>query len=188
MKFKHLWKSFVVLGIVLIVLSFYPSYILATYNDLVEGQSFAHLIECPENPYLFASQRYDQPFSLYFMTPAEGSRLLNGTPLGNVTIVVSLENITQYSGYIDLHEPGLYLLFVTASNQSDYVHSYVYVLRGTPQIRILGTGLVLLALGILIHYYPFSSLIRILVRNGTSGQNEKQIASMCSQIEVEKKC
>ena len=164
MELRHLWKSLIVLGIVLTLISLSPSNIIVTSDDLYEGRSFGHLIQCPENPYLIVGQRYNNQLSLYVMTTEEGFRLIDGIPIDNITTVFSLENITEYSGFIDLQEPGLYLLFVTASNQSEPVSSYIYVLRGVPQFRILGVGLVILALGLLIQLYPFTRLIQILKR------------------------
>jgi hypothetical protein len=146
------------------MISLSPSTLISSSDDLVVGQSFGHLIQCPEDPYLIVDQRYNTPLSLYFMTTEEGFRLIDGTPIENITIVYSLENITEYSGFIDLQEPGLYLLFITASNQSEDVYSYISVLRGVPQFRVLSTGLVFLLLGILTRYYPFPKLVQLLKR------------------------
>ncbi len=165
MELKHLWKSLFVLGIVLALISFSPSSITSTSDDLGNGWSFGHLIQCPENPYLIVDQRYDSPLSLYVMTTEEGFRLIDGTPIENITTVFSLENITEYSGFIDLQEPGLYLLYVTATNQSEPVFSRIAVLRGVPQFNILGSGLVCFLLGILIRYYPFPKLVQLLKRD-----------------------
>ena len=172
MELKHLWKSLFVLGIVLALISFNSSSIVSLSDNLGNGWSFGHLIQCPENPYLIVDQRYDSPLSLYVMTTEEGFRLIDGTPIENITTVFSLENITGYSGFIDLHEPGLYLLFVTATNQSEAVFSRIEVLRGVPQFRVLGTSLVLLALGILIRYYPFTKLTRLLKKKYGTADNE----------------
>jgi len=166
MEVRHLWKSLIVLGIVLAMISFSPSTIIAPSDHLTEGLSYGHLIQCPENPYIVADQRYNNSFSLYFMTPEEGFRLINGTPIENITLTYSLENITEYYGFINLHEPGQYFLFVTASNQSESVFSYIYIFRGIPQVRLLNTGLVTLLLGILIRYYPFSKLVQLYKRYG----------------------
>jgi len=164
-ELKHLWKSLIVLGIILALISFSPSSIISTSDDLDEGWSFGHLIQCPENPYLIVEQRYDKPLSLYIMTTEEGFRLIDGTPIENITTVFSLENITEYSGFIDLQEPGLYLLYITATNQSEPVYTRIDVYRGVPQFNILGTGLVCFVLGILIRYYPFPKLVQLLKRN-----------------------
>ena len=172
MELRHLWKSFIVLGIVLMMISLSPSSIISTSDDLVVGQSFGHLIQCPENPYLIVDQRYNNSLSLYIMTTEEGFKLINGTPIDSITIGYSLENITEYSGFIDLQEPGLYLLFITASNQSEDVYSYITVLRGVPQFRVLGTGLVFILLGILIRYYPFPKLVQLYMRYRKDDCNE----------------
>ncbi len=165
MELKHLWKSLIVLGIILALISFSPSSIINTSDDLHDGWSFGHLIQCPENPYLIVEQLYDDPLSLYIMTTEEGFRLIDGIPIEDITTVFSLENITEYSGFIDLQEPGLYLLYVRATNQSEPVSSRIVVLRGVPQFRVLGTGLVYFLLGILIRYYPFPKLIQLLNRD-----------------------
>ena len=164
MELRHLWKSFIVLGIVLIMISLSPSNRINTSDSLSEGQSYGHLIQCPEDPYLIVDQRYNSQLSLYVMTTEEGSRLIDGIPIDNITTVFSLENITEYSGFIDLQEPGLYLLFVTASNQSENVYSHITVRLGVPQFRVLGAGLVFLALGIFVRLYPFPKLTRLLNR------------------------
>lgn len=172
MELKHLWKSLFVLGIVLALISFNPSSIISTYDELGNGWSTGHLIQCPENPYLIVGQRHAMPLTLYIMTTEEGFRLIDGTPIESITTVFSLENITEYSGFIDLQEPGLYLLFVTASNQSDIGSCYITVFRGVPQFRILGSGLVFLVMGILIRYYPFPKLARLLKKYGKADYSE----------------
>jgi len=164
-KLKHLWKSLFVLGIVLALISFNSSSIIYAADSLFEGDSFGHLIQCPEDPYLIVDQRYDNPLSLYVMTTEEGFRLIDGIPIEDITTVFSLENITEYSGFIDLQEPGLYLIYFTATNQSEPVFSRIAVLRGVPQFNILGTGLVCFLLGILIRYYPFPKLVQLLKRD-----------------------
>ncbi len=165
MDLKHLWKSLIVLGIILTLISLNSSTIITTSDDLHDGWSFGHLIQCPEDPYLIIYQRYPNPLSLYVMTTEEGFRLIDGVPIENITTVFSLENATEYSGFIDLKEPGLYLLFVTASNQSETVHCSITVIRGIPQFRILATGLLCLTLGLLVRFYPFSVLVQLVKRN-----------------------
>ncbi len=159
MENEHLWKSLFVLGIVLSMISFIPSYILSTYDDPPEGYSVIHLLQCPDDPYLIVTMRHPIPISLYFMTIEESFRFIDGTPIENVTIVFSLVNISEYSGPVDLGSPGLYVLLVRPFNQSGYAPSQIYVLHRIPQLRVLGTGLVFIALGFSVRYYPVPKLV-----------------------------
>jgi len=159
---EHLWKSLFVLGIVLSMISFLPGYILSTYDAPPEGYFVAHLIQCPENPYLIVTMRHPLPISLYFMTLEESFRFIDGTPIENVTIVFSLMNISEYSGPVNLGAPGMYILLVRPFNQSNAFYSHIYVLHRIPQLRVLSTGIFFIALGFFVRYYPFPKLALLL--------------------------
>ena len=169
---EHLWKSLLVLGIVLSMISFLPSYILSTYDDPPEGYSVIHLLQCPENPYLIVTMRHPVPISLYFMTLEESFRFVDGTPIENITIVFSLVNISEYSGPVNLGAPGMYVLLVRPYNQSDPAPSQIYVLYRIPQLRVLGTGLVFIALGFFVRYYPFLNRVLWSKKHRETDNNE----------------
>jgi hypothetical protein len=171
---EHLWKSLLVLGIVLSMISFLPSYILSTYDDPPEGYSVIHLLQCSENPYLIVTMRHPIPISLYFMTLEESLRFIDGTPIENVTIAFSLMNISEYSGPVNLGAPGMYVLLVRSFNQSNHASSRIYVLHRIPQLRVLGTSMIFLVLGILIRYYPYTKLVLWSKKRRRFDNNEKQ--------------
>ncbi len=167
---KHFWKSFLIFGIVLIIISVYPSTTITAYDDITDGTSSLHLIQCTEDPYLIVTQRYNTTFSLYVMTTNDGFKLINGTSIENITTIWKSENITEYSGSIDLQEPGLYLLYIRTVNQSLSAYVTVDVYRGIPQFEILETGSVFIALSLLIHFYPFPKT-NLLINKSDNGKN-----------------
>jgi hypothetical protein len=152
------------------MIAFIPSTILFESSSLPYDISSyqGYPLQYSEDLYLLLDVRNEKFVSLYIMTIEESSRLIEGTPIENVSTVFSLVNISEYSGLVGLGTPGLFVLFVTTFNQSEsameneYLDFELFVTRRVPHYSVLSAGLIFFALALIVRYFPFVRGFRLL--------------------------
>ena len=174
MRLGHLWKSLFVLGITVIVISFIPSSIFQATDDLSSDYYRGHLIQCPEDPFLVVTETDGKSIALYMLTIVESARLMNGTPIEDVSTVFSLVNVSEWSGIAHLGAPGLYVVFVTAVNQSETSYCSIYVFRSVPQFRVLIAGMAFLVLAFAGYLFKSPRIPRLVMRHREGMMERKE--------------
>jgi hypothetical protein len=104
-------KSFVIIGSTLLVLSMMSGMLVDHVINVRDGEFHGYWMECIESPVMQLES--DNILSLYVLEIADGIRFVEDGTLENVTPVFKLENITRYSGVIELPSQGQYLVVVT---------------------------------------------------------------------------
>ncbi len=150
----HLRETFLVLGIVLLVISFLPCSLVYNLGSVEEGSHIGYPLQCVTNPHIAINVRFENTISFYIVSLEDSFRFIDGEPLENLTMLFSLEDIREYSGTPELGAPGQYVLFITTSNLEGVTSYTLSVSMNLPHLWIFTIGLTFLALGVLVHISP----------------------------------
>ncbi|MBY8997820.1 MAG: hypothetical protein KGD60_08805 [Candidatus Thorarchaeota archaeon] len=150
----RLKETLLVLGMVLLVISFIPSTLVSDVGDVEEGSYFGYLFQGETNPYITIEVWHDRNISFFIVSLEDSFRFIDGEPIEDLTILFSLENINEYSGIPDLGAPGKYFIFITTG--SDIVLYTLVISRSLPHFWVLMSGLVILSLDLSIHLFQLS--------------------------------
>ncbi|MFO7837093.1 MAG: hypothetical protein R6V83_10570 [Candidatus Thorarchaeota archaeon] len=146
--------SILVLGVVLLVISFLPCSLVYNLGSVEEGSYVGYPFQCVTNPHIAIDVRFENTISFYIVSLEDSFRFIDGEPLENLTMLFSIEDIRKYSGTPELGAPGQYVIFITTSNLEGLTSYTLSVSVNLPHLWIFTIGLTFLALGVLVHISP----------------------------------
>lgn len=149
----RLKETLLVLGIVLIVISFIPGPLVSEFADIEEGTHHGYLFQCVTSPHITVEVRHSSFVSVFILSLEDSFRLIDGEPIENITVIFSLVNISEYSGTPDLGAPGQYVIFITTLVQSNIVFYSVFISRSLPHFWVLMSGVFIFSLDVFVYLF-----------------------------------
>lgn len=165
-------RSLYIVGITILLFSFRPVTLASVTNNIMAGEYYGLWLPITDNPFLQINTLHSNinvsaiPVSVYVLQYNDSIKALESGSLNKSAPVFKLENITYYSGLIELPSPGTYVLFVTTFSKVE-VFFTVIVTTSVPQVRLLVIGILTLCFGAGTQMYPFRKRV-----NSTPTQNK----------------
>ncbi len=149
---KRILRITATIGITLILVSLLGSGRFGFHPSIDSGVYMGRLFRSTGDFYVTASSPTNQSFSLYVLDSENALRALQDSSLEDTVQLFVQENITQYSGIINVSSAGVYAVLVTSSdNNTASIDVDISRLYPVPSLFVLGFILVaisLLAMGL----------------------------------------
>jgi hypothetical protein len=166
MSWLSLRKNLVVLGIVLLVISFTPGSLLSVSGNVEEGSYCLYHFQCVADPQIVIEPtRYEIIVSFFIVSLEDSFRFIDGEPMENLTILFGLENISEYHGTLSLDAPGQYVIFITTAAQGTVIPFRLSISRSLPNFWVFLSSICILLVGIVAYLHPHLKA-RISIKQG----------------------
>ncbi|MGY5881954.1 MAG: hypothetical protein RTV31_17035 [Candidatus Thorarchaeota archaeon] len=155
-------KALSLLGLVLILISMIPGYNFDGSGELYPGEYTLHPFQCVDAPYIdFDVDRLLSPVpynhtdaSLYILSLGDCQKFVEGSSLETLIVYFQAINVSECYTVPDLPTPGYYVILVTTTDARGIGYT-LHVYRPIPHLSIIISGVLVLSLGLVLHYHTF---------------------------------
>lgn len=143
----------ITLGITLLLVSFLGAGNFGLHASINSGMYKGYLFRTTDDIYVRAEKDTNESFSLYILDSEDTLSVLENGSLEQTNPVVMMENITHYTGRIELPSPGVYTILVTPSHNNT-ISVNIDIQRTNPHMNALIPGILFVAGGAIFSYIP----------------------------------
>ncbi|MBS3795966.1 MAG: hypothetical protein KGY80_13765 [Candidatus Thorarchaeota archaeon] len=143
----------ITLGITLLLVSFLGAGNFGLHASINSGMYKGYLFRTTDDIYVRAEKDTNESFSLYILDSEDTLSVLENGSLEQTNPVVMMENITHYTGRVELPSPGVYTILVTPSHNNT-ISVNIDIQRTNPHMNALIPGILFVAGGAIFSYIP----------------------------------